>query len=80
MRKTILDPYQELANGIVVQAAQDWRAAVKKLKKHPDRAESRREKEECEQFFLSEWFVLLTEVDGRGILQKLKQEAGIYDE
>lgn len=74
------DPYQNLANAIVLSAVKDWRAAVKKLKKRSKHELSLQMKDECERFFLSGWFETLTSVDGEVILKKLKQEAGIDDE
>lgn len=74
------DPYQNLAQAIVLSAVKDWRAAVKKLKKRPKHELSLQMKEECERFFLSDWFEFLTSVDGEVILKKLKQEADIDDD
>jgi hypothetical protein len=37
-------------------------------------------KDECERFFLSDWFEALTSVDGGMILRNLKQADGIHDE
>lgn len=69
------DGYENLANAIVLAAVRDWRAAVKKLKKRPKHELSLQMKAECEQFFRSEWFQILTSVDGEVVLRKLKQEA-----
>lgn len=74
------DPYENLANAIVLQAVKDWRSAVRKLKKRPRYDPARQMKDECERFFLSDWFEALTSVDGGMILRKLKQEEGIHDE
>ena len=74
------DPYQNLAQAIVLSGVKDWRSAVKKLKKRPKHEPSLQMKVECERFFLSEWFETLTSVDGEVILKKLKQEANIDDE
>ena len=73
------DGYEELASAIILQAVKDWRSAVRKLKKRPRYDPAKQMKEECEQFFLSEWFEQLTSVDGRYLLRKLKQEEGIND-
>ena len=73
------DGYENLANAIILQAVKDWRSAVRKLKKRPRYDPAKQMKEECEAFFLSEWFEQLTEVDGRYLLRKLKQEEGVYD-
>ena len=73
-------PYENLANAIVLQAVKDWRSAVRTLKKRPRYDPAKQMKNECEEFFRSEWFTVLTNVDGRIILKKLKQEEGVYDE
>ena len=74
------DPYQNLAQAIVLSAVKDWRWAVRKLKKRPRYEPAIQMKEECERFFLSGWFEDLTSVDGEVILRKLKQEENIHDE
>lgn len=74
------DGYENLANAIVLQAVKDWRKAVKTLKKRPRYQAAKQMKDECERFFLSDWFEELTSVDGSVILRKLKQEAGINDD
>ena len=72
--------YEKLATAIILQAVEDWRKSVKALKKRPHCTEAMMMKDECEQFFLSDWFEALTSVDGGMILRKLKQEEGIHDE
>lgn len=67
--------YDNLINAIIVQAVKDYRKAKKHLKKYPDSIESKRTITEVERFLLSEWFVTLTDVDGKGILQKIRMEA-----
>lgn len=74
------DGYENLANAIVLQAVKDWRKAVKTLKKRPRYQAAKQMRDECERFFLSDWFEELTSVDGSVILRKLKQEAGINDD
>ena len=74
------EPYENLANAIVLLAVKDWREAVGKLKKRPRHKPAAIKKEECERFFRSEWFEELTSVDGNIILRKLKEEEGTYDE
>ena len=69
-----MDPYENLANGIVLQAVKDYRAAKKKLKKRPKNVEAERMLNDCEKFFLSGWFTALTDVDGQMILDKLREE------
>lgn len=68
--------YEKLAHAIVMQAVRDWRAAKRKLKKKSTNDNARLELEECEAFFLSEYFMILTEVDGKVLVQKLYEEDG----
>ena len=74
------DPYENLANAIVLQAVKDWRSAVRKLKKRPRYDPAKQMRDDCERFFRSGWFEELTGMDGSAILRKLKQEEGIHDE
>lgn len=73
-----LDPYQALANGIIIQAAKDYRWACKKLKN--PRCHKRREaemmKDDCLRFFRSQWFGELTEVEPEYLIRKLNEEVG----
>ena len=72
--------FEELANAIIMMAVKDWRWAVQMQKKHPRYKPARQRREECERFFLSEWFENLTDVDGSFLLRKLKTEVEIDDE
>ena len=69
--------YQNLANAIILQAVKDWRDAVRRLKRNPNNKKALEEKKSCEEFFLSEWFDILTDVYGPDLLRRLKEEAGI---
>lgn len=68
------EPYENLANAIVMQAVKDYRQARHKLRKRTKNAEVKAMIEDCERFFLSEWFETLTNVNGESILKKLQQE------
>lgn len=68
------DPYEKLAQAIVVQAATDYRKARHKIKTHPKCISAGRDIVECERFFLSGWFTELSGLDGRVVLDRLKQE------
>ena len=67
----------ELTVAIVLQAAEDRRKAVKRLRKKPGCRWALERKAECEKFFRSEWFELLTGMDGSVILKKLQQEENL---
>ena len=69
-----MDPYQSLANAIVLQAVKDYREARHKLKKRPKNQDARDTIKECEEFFLSDWFRTLTDADGASILKRLQEE------
>ena len=68
------DPYENLANAIIVQAASDYRTALKKLKRNPKNKDAMAEAMECERFFRSDWYEHLTSVDGEYLINKLRQE------
>lgn len=68
---------EQLCNAIILQAVKDYRAAARHLKKHPDSFSTRRELNELEQFFLSDWFTVLSDADGEQILIRLRREAGL---
>ncbi len=68
------EPYENLANAIVMQAVKDWREAAKRLRRNPRNAGAQAVVKECESFFRSDWFEALTGADGGFILKKLQQE------
>ena len=69
------DPYENLANAIVLQAVKDYRDALKRLKKKPRNQAAMSDAMECERFFHSGWYKTLTSVDGEYLIQKLREEA-----
>lgn len=69
-----MDPYTVLANQIVLQAVKDYRTALRQLARTPRYKDSIQVKEECESFFLSEWFCYLTRVDGPTLMHQLRKE------
>ena len=69
--------FETLANAIIEQAAKDFRAAQKKLKKNLYNMTAQRTVREVEVFFLSDWFRALTTVSGPMILKMLKEECGV---
>lgn len=64
--------YQDLANAIVVQAANDYRNALRGVGYYGKPPESIIKA--CERFFHSAWFRTLTKVDGEYLIEELKQE------
>lgn len=74
MANTHFDPYQELANAIVLGAVKDYRAAVKKLARGRKNTEAQQMKDECLRFFRSGWFGQLTSLDPEMLIRKLDEE------
>lgn len=70
----MIDVYEKLANSVILQAVKDYRAARKKLKYHPKNKDAKLMIEDCESFFRSDWFAVLTSLDGEMLLKKLKEE------
>ena len=68
------DPYESLANAIVLQAVADYRAALKKIKRNPKNKEAVSEALQIEKFFRSQWYQVLTSVDGEYLIRKLQKE------
>ena len=58
-----MDPYQNLADAIVLQAVADYRLT-----------NDSRELEELERFFRSEWFGMLTNIDPEYLIANLRSE------
>lgn len=69
-----MDPYERLANAIILQAVKDWRGAMVRLRKRPNNHDAEWIRNETEKFFLSGWFGVLTKLDGKALLRKLKEE------
>ena len=68
------DPWESLANAIVLQAVKDYREARKKHRKRPKNEDAKLMIADCEAFFCSDWFAALTDIDGEALLRKLQEE------
>lgn len=65
------DAYRNLANAIIVQAAKDYRKALRQLKRNPKYDAAKNTKNEVERFFHSEWFRFLTDADPDYLLDRI---------
>lgn len=74
--------YANLANAIVVQAVDDWKAAQKTLWKTPNKPEAIRLKNDSERFFCSDWYKTLCQYPAKDLLVKLPGMAKkeLYDD
>ena len=69
-----VEGYERLANQVIICAAKDYRQALKKLKNGRKNEAASQMADECERFFTSQWFSVLSSIDGRALMQKLKEE------
>lgn len=72
--ETKMDPWQSLANAIVISAAKDYRTALRRLRRNPKNKTALSEIAELERFFRSDWYAMLTNVPGEALIRKLKEE------
>lgn len=72
-----MDQFEELANAIIIQAAADYRLALKQLRQNPLFQPAIRMSYEVERFFRSDWFSILTRINGIELLARLKTEVEI---
>ena len=63
-----------LAEAIILQAVEDYRHATNRLKITPDDVRLLNRKTEIEAFFLSGWFRVLTQLNGKKLLNRLQAE------
>lgn len=68
------DPYERLANAIILQAVTDYRTALKKIKRNPKNKDAIDEDLRIERFFRSGWYSQLTSVDGEYLIRRLREE------
>ena len=77
MTSTSIEPEQLLANAVIKKAVEDYRTAVKSIKKGRGATDAEHTKAECMQFFRSEWFKVLTKIDPEYLIAELlKEEQG----
>ncbi len=69
-----MNPYEELANAIVLQAVKDYRKALRDLKTNPQYSPAQYAISEVERFFRSKWHKTLTSVSGELLIKKLRAE------
>ncbi len=65
---------ENLANAIILQAVKDYRMALKCLRANPKNRTARADKDEIDRFFRSQWFTVLTSVDGEMLIRSLNME------
>ncbi|MCH4000657.1 MAG: hypothetical protein LKF15_10635 [Lachnospiraceae bacterium] len=68
------DPYENLANAIIIQAADDYVAALKRIQKNPGNKAALHDAMSIENFFHSGWFGVLTSVDPDYLIEGLRKK------
>ena len=68
----LLDGYIQLAHAIVIVAAESYKYTLLAVRHHTKSDSVYRRKEKLESFFLSEWFGLLSGLDGRYFMKKMQ--------
>ena len=69
-----MNPYQALANAIILQAVKDYRAAYRRLRRFPHDRLAEGTVREITDFFHSGYFSLLTALDGPALLERIIDE------
>ena len=67
------DPYERLANAIIIQASKDYMTNLRKKKRNLGSTSAEHDIRECERFFRSGWYQVLTSVDGEYLIAKLRK-------
>ena len=73
-REEIAGGWEGLAAAVIWQACEDYRAAVRACRRFPDNRKAASRLRKTERFFTSRWFRELTDLDGRELLRRLKEE------
>ena len=68
------NPYERLANAVILQAVTDYRVALKKIKTYPINKDAVSEALSIERLFRSGWYSMLTSVDGEYMIRMLQGE------
>lgn len=71
---SIGNPYENLANAIILTAVEDYRRVLKRYVKNPKSKEAAADVKELERFFKSSWYSALTSVDGEFLIRKIRAE------
>lgn len=69
------DPFENIANAVVIQACKDYRKAYKRyLRRYRSTDKPDEKLTELESFFRSSWYKALTAIDGEYLMDRIKKE------
>lgn len=66
--------YDRLAKAIIIQSIKDYRWALKSMRKYRNVREAKSLIRDVEAFFTSEWFCVLSNIDGRRLMKLIKDD------
>lgn len=69
-----MNGYFELANAIILQAVKDYRELYEITSSYPGNRKAKREMKKIEEFFHSDYFSTLTNLDGVQLLKDIQEE------
>ena len=69
------EAYERLAAAIVVQAVKDYKGALRKEARGKATDSTQGTIISCEHFFKSDWFQMLSDLDGVALMQKVRKLA-----
>jgi len=75
--EVLKENFENLAQKIIVLAAEDYRTALKILKRSPGNFEAQADVRELELFFRGTFYGKLTELPGEVLIRKLRKEIGV---
>lgn len=68
-----MEPYEKLANAIIEFAVDEYKKALKYNYKNPNNISYESDIAELERFFRSEWFMVLTDLDGGRLMKGVRE-------
>ena len=66
--------FEDLANAIIIQAVKDYRRYLNMVSRNPNNEKAYKEIRRIERFFRSSWFSVLSELNGRILISKIKED------
>ncbi len=67
------EPWENLANAVIVTAVRDYKRVLVKLKRNPNNKAAGKEKQELEGFFYGSWFEMLTNLDPQYLVKRVQK-------
>ncbi len=71
--RNMVSCWEDLANAVVLQALEDYRAVCRTLSRRPDLKEAAKRKKSLDKFFRSRWFAVLTAADLGAVLEEIRK-------